>query len=266
MPTNEHDHAGHRERMRDRFLQNGLDGFAPHETLELLLFYAIPRRNVNPLAHRLVKHFGSVNAVFEASAQELMQVQGIGETSAALLSMVFPLARYAEREMQGDRPILSNLGHAKNYCKGLFAGKSEEVLYVICLDAQDRVIRAIPAISGTIDELPIYPRTIVSAALQHNAYSVVLAHNHPSGVCEPSLADVEATAMLRTAFDHVDIVLRDHMIYAEGECLSMARWEGDRKITQLPTGPSGRKAADKKQPKPAGPKKKQEPTDDATST
>ncbi len=224
----DHDHKGHRERMRARFLQNGLTGFAPHEALELLLFYAIPRQNTNPLAHRLLKHFGTLRAVLEASSEELRQVEGIGETAAALLSLVAPMVRLAEWESLGERPLVTNFREAKAYCSLLFNGTADEVLYVICLDAQGRVLRAVPAISGTIDEIAIYPRVIVNTALRHNAHSVLLAHNHPSGVAEPSDADLSTTDQLRTALGAVDIQVLDHIIYADGVCVSIMQWEKTR--------------------------------------
>ena len=256
----EHDHSGHRDRMRERFAQNGLDGFAPHEVLELLLFYAIPRRNVNPLAHKLIKHFGSTCAVFEATREQLLQVPGIGEHTASLLGMIFPLARYADRERSEDRPVLTNYRNAKAYCKHLFAGKADEVLYVICLDAQGRVLRAVPAITGTIDEIVIYPRKIVTEALNHKAHGVVLAHNHPSGVCEPSDADIETTETLRQALATVDIPLLDHMVYAEGECVSIQQWKRSQGSTPAAM-PQLHKAADKKQAQRNAAKKPQEDTD-----
>lgn len=165
MAGNEHD--GHRDRMRMRFLRSGLDSFAAHEVLELLLFYAIPRRNVNPLAHNLLRHFGSLPAVLDASPEQLMQVPGIGESAATLLSLLIPVVRRADKERLGEKPVITNYREAKEYCRYLFSGSSEEVLYVICLDAQGRVLRAVRAIIGTIDEIVIYPRTIVGAAIRH---------------------------------------------------------------------------------------------------
>ena len=243
----EHVHEGHRERMRQRFAENGLTGFAPHEALELLLFYAIPRRNVNPLAHRLIDHFGSLGAVLEAAPDQLQRVPGIGEATASLISMVSALYRHAEQERLSDRAFVTNLKEAKAYCRHLFAGKQDEVLYVICLDAQGRVLRAVPAIRGTIDEIVIYPRIVVGMAIRHNAHSVVLAHNHPSGACEPSDADLRTTDLLRVALAGVDISLMDHLIYADGECVSMVQWQQMQNITPLYHGAKQPKAADTKQ-------------------
>lgn len=247
----EHEHGGHRERMRKRYLETGLASFAPHEALELLLFYAVPRINVNPLAHRLLTHFGSLEAVLSAPPEQLQQVPGIGASAAVLISLIQPLYRDAERERLGDKPLITNYREAKDYCRSLFGGTSEEVLYVICLDAQGRVLRAVRAITGTIDEIAIYPRTIVGAAIRHNAHSVVLAHNHPSGVLEPSPADVQTTAMLRAALGGVDITILDHIIYADGECVSMEQWQHQAHTSPIPMQ-RVQKAADTKRARKKG--------------
>lgn len=232
--------------MRQRFELNGLEGFAPHEALELLLFYAIPRRDVNPLAHQLLKHFGSLDAVLRAAPAQLAQIPGIGKSAAALIALVQPLFRYAERERQGEKPVLANYQDAKAFCAHLFAGKTDEVLYVISLDAQGRVLRSTPVTHGTIDEVAIYPRKIVGDALLHNAHAVVLAHNHPSGVAEPSEADLLATQRLRDAFAGVDILLMDHIIYGDGNCTSIKQWERMQQAVPLLRAEEERRAADKK--------------------
>lgn len=254
-----HGHDGHRKRMRDRFVENGLAGFAPHEALEMLLFSTIKRQNTNPIAHDLVAHFGSFSAVLEATPEQLEQVPGIGAESAFLLSLILPLARYAEREQLGERPVITNYRESKAYCKHLFSGKTEEVLYVVCLDAQGRALRAVPAITGTIDEIAIYPRKIVSDALQHKAHSVLLAHNHPSGVLEPSDADIQTTDMLRNALAGVDIPLLDHVIYADGDCLSMMQWQQMQRIAPMLASDQERKAADKKRGSKRGAQAMREP-------
>ncbi len=243
----DHDHSGHRERMRNRFLESGLDGFAPHEVLELLLFYAIPQKNVNPLAHQLLARFGSLSGVLSAPPEQLSQVKGVGPSAAALLAFMQPLARFLERERLGDKPVITNKKEAKVFCRHLFHGAPDETLYVVCLDAQGRVLRAVPAISGTIDEIPIYPRTIVGAALMQNAHSVVLAHNHPSGVREPSAADIRTTELLNKAFAAVDIPVMDHVIYADGDCITLTEWEAFQRVAPL-YEQGMPKAADTKRP------------------
>lgn len=238
----DHDHRAHRERMRERFLHSGLDGFAYHEALELLLFFAIPQRDVNPLAHKLHQHFGSLDAIFGATPEHLMQVPGIGVHAATLLSLLRPMMRLAERERLGERPVVSSYRQEKEYCRHLFSVARGEVFYVICLDAQSRVIRAVPAIEGTIDEVTIYPRTIVEVAIRHNAHSVLFAHNHPSGAKEPSEADIATTALLRESLGMVNIAVLDHIIYANGECVSMKQWQEIQSVTPLLHPAQGRAA------------------------
>ncbi|MCL1964220.1 MAG: DNA repair protein RadC [Firmicutes bacterium] len=239
-----HEHHGHRERMRDRYLQSGLQGFSPHEVLEILLFFGIPRRDVNTLAHRVLAHFGSLSAVLGASPEQLKQVPGIGVHAATLLSLFIPVMRYIEHEQLGDRPLVTSYREAKEYCRHLFSGLREEVFYIVCMDARGRVLRAVPAVYGTIDEITIYPRTIVEVAIRHNAHSVLLAHNHPSGAKEPSESDIATTALLRDSLGAVDIAVRDHIIYADGECVSMAQWQQVQRVAPLLT-PAAPKAADK---------------------
>lgn len=237
-----HDHAGHRERMRARFVENELRGFAAHEALELLLYYAIPQRDVNPLAHSLLKHFGTLSAVLSATPAELSQVKGVGEHTACLISLVQPLARMAERDRMGERPELSNLLQIKPFCVNLLSRHDEEVLYLICLDARARLIRAVPVLEGTIDEIAVYPRKVVSAALQHNAHSVLLTHNHPSGACMPSEADEATNDLLEEALRAVDIRLLDHIIVANGESASLNQLRSRR--LHKPLERNKRRAAD----------------------
>ncbi len=226
----EHGHGGHRDRMRARFLESGLSGFAPHEVLELLLFYAIPQRDVNPLSHQLLDKFGSLEGVLSAPPEQLAQMKGIGLNTATLIALMRPLARYVAKEQLGDKPVITNKKEAKSFCHHLFLGTKDETLYVICLNAQGSVLRAIPAIQGTIDEIPIYPRAIVGAALLQNAHSVLLAHNHPSGVREPSSADIKTTELLVHAFAAVDIQVMDHLVYAGGDCVSISQWQAFQRI------------------------------------
>jgi len=256
-----HEHKEHRERMKARYAENGLVGFAAHEVLELLLFFAIPQKDVNPLAHRLIGQFGSLSAVLEATPERLMQVPGIGMHTATLLSMIAPIARHMEREQMGERPIVTNYREAKEYCRHLFRDKREEVLYVICMDAQGRVLRAVPAIYGTIDEVAIYPRIVVRAAIDHDAHSVMLAHNHPSGVREPSDADIRTTELLQEVLGGMDIKVLDHIIYADGECTSINQWQEIQRIAPMLNSREPQVAKDK-QARQRRTATMQEPSDD----
>ena len=216
-------HEGHRQRLRDRFLQDGLDGFAPHEVLELLLCYAIPQRDVNPLAHALIKHFGSLHGVFEASFEELQKVDGIGPYAAALLHMIAPLNRRIELGRMGQKPRLQNRRDAQAYCVNLLSGLRHEHFYLLALDAQMQLIGTMLIGKGSLSEVPAYPRLAVEAAIKLNAHSVILCHNHPGGSTEPSDADLNATSRLMGVLSGIDVLVIDHMIVAGGQAGSMVQ-------------------------------------------
>lgn len=215
------EHAGHRQRMRQRFIENDLNGFADHEVLELALFYAIPQRNVNPLAHRLMERFGSLNAVMEAPVQDLCRVEGVGEYAATLLHLFGCMARRMESGRAGANKVLSNFGEACRHCAALLKGLRQEHFYIVCLNAQGEVLRDVLINRGTLDEVQAYPRLVAEEALRHNAHSVILCHNHPGGSIIPSQADVEATRILADLLQKLEIRLVDHIIAAGGDTLSM---------------------------------------------
>lgn len=217
------EHEGHRRRMRERYLSQGLDGFAQHEILELLLFYAIPQKNVNPLAHALIDRFGSLHAVLGATPRQLMQVEGIGEYAATFLSLLGPVARMAERSREGQRVRLSNRKAAVNYCIRLLAGEKREMFYAVCLNGQMDTLGDALIAKGSLSDVPAYPRIVADAALTHNAHGVLLCHNHPGGSVTPSQADLDATDTLHRLLSEIEVVLVDHIIVSGQEALSMAR-------------------------------------------
>ena len=215
------EHAGHRQRMRERFRTGGLDGFADHEVLELMLFYAIPQRNVNPLAHELLEHFGSLHAVLDAPAEELCRISGVGENAATLLSLSHA-ARRLESSRSSEKKKLRNRGEAERHCRGLLEGLRQEHFYVVCLDSQMHVLSDVLINRGSLDEVQAYPRLVAEAVLRYNARSVVLCHNHPGGSVVPSAADVSATRVLSDLFATLGVTLIDHMVIASGRTLSMS--------------------------------------------
>ncbi len=215
-------HEGHRKRLKERFIKEGLDSFEQHQVLELLLFYAIPRKDTNELAHRLIKKYGSLAGVFEADLIDLAGVPGMGVNSALLLSLIPSLARVYFRDRWGDKPFLGSSNRAGEYAVSLFAGRQYEVFYVICLDAQNRVNHSALVHEGTINEAPIYPRIIVETALRHQANSVILAHNHPGGSLVPSSADIEVTRKISSVLNAISINVVDHIIVAGDKYLSFA--------------------------------------------
>lgn len=216
-------HAGHRERLRERLRKEGLESFSEHEVLELLLTYAIPQRDVNPLAHELIARFGSLSNVLNADEEELLRVSGVGKNAALLLSMMPQLMRYYQLNALGDKPTIINLSDAKAYCAPLFLGAVQEHLYMVCMDQSGRVQHLSLMHSGTADEVAVYPQLIAKTALRYNAFAVLLAHNHPSGMLYPSQADLDSTCAVVSALAAIGVRLVDHLIFAGGESYSMIR-------------------------------------------
>ncbi len=217
------EHSGHRQRMRERFAKQGLEGFAQHEALELMLFYAIPQKNVNPLAHALIERFGSLYGVLSATPRQLMQVDGIGEYAATFLTLFAPAMKLAEATRADKRVRLSNRQVAVNYCTRLLAGEKREMFYAICLNGQMETIGDALIARGSLSDVPAYPRVVMDAALTYNAHGVLLCHNHPGGTIAPSQADLDATATLARLLAEVEVTVVDHIIVCENEALSMVR-------------------------------------------
>lgn len=215
-------HDGHRERMKNRFLSESLDHFNQHQVLELLLFYTIPRRDTNPLAHELIRRYGSLAGVLEAGFDDLTKVDGVSRNTALFLSLIPHLCRRYINDKQGDKPQLNSSSKAGDYAKSLFYGRQYEVFYVICLDAQNKVNHAALVHEGTIDSAPVYPRMIIETALRHKAAAVILAHNHPGGSLQPSAADMDATRKICSACDAISIRVVDHIIVAGEQYFSFA--------------------------------------------
>ena len=218
------EHAGHRERMRERFERDsGMDSFAPHEALELLLTYAIPRKDTNPIAHRLIERFGSLHAVLEAPADELTAVPEIGQRAAQLISMMLPLFRLYENDRLKPRVTLDNFRLLRDYCGALYHGVTVEKFYLLSLDSRLKLIDARVIAEGTLDEVPVYPREIIAALLRLNAAGAVISHNHPGQTCAPSEADTRLTRRLRRVLDEIGITLHDHVIVGTDGTYSFAQ-------------------------------------------
>lgn len=217
------EHSGHRRRMRERYRAHGLDGFAPHEALELMLFYAIPQRNVNPLAHRLLERYGSLPAVLNASPESLEQVEGVGEYAATLLSLFGAASRRLQRDLGGPREVIRSRADAEAHCVRLLAGERRECFYVVCMNGQMESLGDVLIATGSIADVPAYPRVIADAVLARNAHCVLLCHNHPGGSLLPSQKDVESTAVIGGLLETLEVVLCDHIIVADGQALSMVR-------------------------------------------
>lgn len=215
------EHDGHRERMRQRARETDMRGFQPHEVLEFLLMYAIPRRDVNPLAHKLIERFGSLSGVLDARPEELMQVPGVGENAATLLSSLVSVFSVYQRDRWRKRPCLFSRKEAGEFCTALFSRQKVESIVIVCLDVHKAVLASEMLTQGTVSETPLYPREVVAYALRHQAHSVILAHNHPSGDTRPSMDDLRITLEIRDALRTMDITLEDHFIIAGSRFTSL---------------------------------------------
>ena len=215
-------HDGHREKMRKRYLAGGLDSFADHEALELLLYYAIPRRDVNPIAHALMERYGSLSAVLAAPVEDLKHVEGIGERAAVLLSLVPHVGKKARLADASQETVLSTTERAGDFLLERFAGEQHEVVYQLCLDRKGKLLTCRRLAEGGISSSDLDVRKLVENALLSSASAVIISHNHPSGVALPSADDYTATDRIREILASVGVTLVDHIIVADGDFVSMA--------------------------------------------
>ncbi len=223
MPKDKNIHSGHRDRVRERFCETGLDSFADHNVLELVLFYSVPRRDTNELAHRLIKHFGSLPAVFEASVERLMEVPGISYNSAVLIRLFTEVGKRYAMSKQKKGVVLDDMETAANYVSGLFIGDSVESFYIICLDGRNKVICCEKHSSGTATNSSVTIPFVIDSVTKHKARSVILAHNHPASYARPSYEDVDITRRIKRLLDEMHIHLIDHIIVGyDGKCVSMS--------------------------------------------
>lgn len=214
-------HKGHRQRMKRRFLEHGLDNFDDVNVLELLLFYADPRRDTNPLAHALLDRFGSLAGVLEAAPADLEKVPGIGENSAALLRLIPEVSRrYMVNKTPEQEPV-ETAAQAGRYFLPRFMYLQEEVIQALYLDSRRRPICCRELSRGVVNAVEIRTRRLVEQALETRCSAVILAHNHPSGVALPSLEDESATRLMKDALQLVGVELWDHVIVAGCEYVSM---------------------------------------------
>ena len=215
-------HEGHREKLRNRFIKDkGFENFEDHQILELLLFYAKAQADTNPLAHELLDRFGSLKGVLEARPEQLMTVSGIGPQAATLISMVVPLTRVWHRCAMESPEQISNSREAESYCLSILAGERTERFYVVSLNAQCKVLGRRKISEGSLSEVSAYPRMVMETALNYNAHSVLLCHNHPGGTCAPSPEDITSTIQLQQLLNGVGILLLDHIIVANDRTYSM---------------------------------------------
>jgi len=214
-------HKGHRERMVKRFREEGLDNFTDIQVLEFLLFPVISRKDTNPIAHALLNRFGSLSRVLEASEEELQKVEGIGPKAALFLHMLPEIGRYYLVDKSTQSKILKTLDQCGQYLLPFFFGRQVETVFLLCLDAKCKVLCCKEVGEGSVNSAGISVRRIVETALGANATSVILAHNHPSGIAVPSIEDVQTTYRIADALRAVEIQLVDHFVVADDDYVSM---------------------------------------------
>ncbi len=213
-------HEGHRKRVKSRYLTEGLDAFEEHQVLEMLLFFCIPMKDTNELAHKMIREFGTLAGLFEADPRDICKRCGVSENTALLVSLVPSLARRYFKGKWGDKPILNSSIKAGEYVMSLFTGRTYEAFFVICLDSQNRVNYAALLHEGTLNEVSVYPRLVVEMVLRHQSNSVILAHNHPGGSLNPSNDDMELTKKIKAALEPISVKVVDHIITAGDKYMS----------------------------------------------
>ena len=214
-------HEGHRQRLKDRFLKEGLSNFEDHNILEILLFYSVPRADTNEIAHKLLKKFGSLSGVFDASLEELCTVDGIGVHSATLIKLMPEISSAYGIDKTKNIRQLNTAQELGAYFMPKFIGKKDEESHIVLLDNKNKIIKSEMVAKGSVDAVQLSVRTIISQAINNNATSVVLAHNHPAGVALPSANDIKMTKRLFEALRLADIKLKDHIIVADDDFVSL---------------------------------------------
>ncbi|MGQ0793683.1 MAG: RadC family protein [Deltaproteobacteria bacterium] len=211
------DYIEHRKRLRERYRRSGASGLADYELLELLITYAVPRRDVKPVAKTLFKRYGGVAGVLDADPNELELIEGLGEASATLIALVKGLCgAYLEHRMRNGGDALTSPRLVADFARMRLAALAHEAFMVVYLNVKNEVIHYETLQEGTVDHVVVYPRRIVEAALSHRATGVILVHNHPSGSIEPSEQDKRLTSTIAKAAQPLDIKVLDHIIVAKG--------------------------------------------------
>lgn len=208
-------HAGHRQRVIDKFINYGLDSFCEHEVLELILFFAIPRSDTNKLAHEILSKMGSLENVFEATADDLIQIPGVGKNTATLLSLLRAVWEYKNTKLHDKRVYLRDSFQIGMFCQKYFSEHVEESAIMLSLDSNGKLKHLSTISKGTVNQTPVYMSKILKDALSLNAAAVVIAHNHPGGTPQPSTQDKIMTKKIYDVLKEVNIYLLDHIICSE---------------------------------------------------
>lgn len=217
-------HSGHRERVRREFLKNGFDeDTPPHKIMEMLLFYSIPRKDTNEIAHELVSRFGSIAGIIDAPVEELVKVNGVNTNTAALIKLIMPVARRYMFDKKRNTHKYSNIDEVGNYLLSRYIGYSKEVFSITSFSGSGSILGFDILSEGDVSEVSISTRTVIEAVLKRQAVCAIMAHNHPDGVAVPSDDDIAVTSNIKNALAHINVRLLDHIIIADGDYVSMAQ-------------------------------------------
>lgn len=214
-------HEGHRERIKKKYITEGIDGFHDHEVLELALYYAIPRKNTNEIAHLLLNKFGSLSGVFDAPLNMLKEVDGMGESSSLFLKLIPDLARVYMDSASSHKGKVMSIKQSCDKISLQFIGRSEEVVALMLFDAKGKILYNGIINKGTVNSVDLYARRIIEMIVLYNASAGLIAHNHPSGLAIPSQDDLESTFKLKKIFENMGVKFIDHIIVADGDYVSL---------------------------------------------
>jgi DNA repair protein RadC len=218
-------YKNHRQRLKKKFTESGTDAFHDYEALELLLSYAIPQRDVKPLAKDLLREFGTLKGVIDADMSSLEKINGISTHTAILIKLVKEMGTLYLKEKAREKPQITCTSELLNYCKTYMGGLKDEQFCVIYLDAQNKITEIEAIEEGIVNQAVVYPRKVLENALKQKASAIIMVHNHPSGHVKPSDADIRLTKTIQETAKVLDILVHDHVIIGENRFFSF-REEG----------------------------------------
>ncbi len=215
-------HDEHRQRVRKEFLARGFNENTPeHKVLEMLLFYSIPRKDTNELAHQLIDYFGSFSALLEATPEEIMKVKGVGENTVALIKLMLPVLMLYQNQKLNPVDRYDNMNEICNYFMKKYLGITKEQFSVMCFDSSGRQCGFDFLSSGDVSSVGITSRMVVETVIKNNATSIIIAHNHPGGNALPSADDIHVTEKIANALKHINVKLADHIIICDDDYVSL---------------------------------------------
>lgn len=216
-------HKGHREKVKQRYYETGLNSMPDHNILELLLFFGIPQKDTNPIAHTLIEKFGSFSGVLEAGRTDLLSVKGMTESAACLLTLFLPVYKRYINDLHKKRRKFSDAKEIADYLRPHYLDTNNERVYALCLDSQDRLIACRVVSDGDIDSSTFDIRKLASIVLEVKSKKVVLSHNHPNGSLVPSQGDALATKAAQELLRLLKVQLTDHIIVTDKSYFSMIK-------------------------------------------